>query len=164
MKDIFIKDSGEKTWLTPRYILDPLGHFDTDPCCPKNMPWKTADKMLTKEEDGTVYPWSGRVWLNPPYGRDGIPFLDRMSKHEAGGIALVFARTNTAWWHQLIFPVAHSILFLRGQIRFCKPDGVPGKFWAVSPSALISYSPFDSSILEDSGLDGYLVYMKGGLA
>lgn len=27
----------EKTtnvWLTPRYVLDLLGHFDTDPCAP----------------------------------------------------------------------------------------------------------------------------------
>ena len=161
MKKIFIKDSGEKSWLTPRYILDVLGHFDTDPCCPNNMPWKTADRMLTKEEDGTICPWPGRVWLNPPYGRDSIPFLKRMSIHESGGIALVFARTNTGWWHDLVFPYAHSILFLRGQIRFCKSDGTPGRFWAVAPSALIAYSPFDSDVLNNSGLDGFIVYMKG---
>lgn len=28
MKKIFIKDSGEKSWLTPRYILDELGHSE----------------------------------------------------------------------------------------------------------------------------------------
>lgn len=161
MNKIFIKDSGEKTWITPKRIVDVLGHFDTDPCCPKDMPWKTADKMLTKEDDGTVSPWSGRVWMNPPYGREGIPFLDRMSRHEAGGIALLFARTNTRWWHELVFPFAHSILFLRGKIRFCRPDGSPGKFWAVAPSALVAYSAFDSQILHDSGLAGYQVYVKG---
>ena len=41
-------DSGEKTWLTPKHIIDALGDFDTDPCCPDNMPWGTADIMLTK--------------------------------------------------------------------------------------------------------------------
>lgn len=77
-------DSGEKTWLTPRNIIVSLGHFDTDPCCPPNMPWKTADVMLTKHEDGTLAPWHGRVWLNPPYGRESYPFLERMSKHDGG--------------------------------------------------------------------------------
>lgn len=78
-------DSGEKTWLTPKWIIDALGHFDTDPCCPPNMPWRTADIMLTKTEDGTTAPWHGRVWLNPPYGREALPFLKRMASHLGGG-------------------------------------------------------------------------------
>ena len=157
-----IADSGEKTWLTPRYIIDTLGHFDTDPCCPKVMPWRTADRMLTKEDDGTIAPWYGRVWLNPPYGKESVPFLDRMAHHAGGGIALIFARTNTKTWHELVFPFAHSILFMQGQIRFCKPDGSNGKFWAVAPSALVSYSKFDTKILSSCGIRGTLVSMKGG--
>lgn len=27
-------DTGEKTWLTPQWIIDVLGAFDLDPCCP----------------------------------------------------------------------------------------------------------------------------------
>ena len=78
------QDSGEKTWLTPKHIIDALGHFDTDPCVPDNMPWRTADRMITKAEDGTTAPWVGRVWLNPPYGREACPFLDRMAHYEGG--------------------------------------------------------------------------------
>ena len=162
MEKIFITDSGEKTWITPKRIIDALGHFDTDPCCPANMPWRTADRMLTKQDDGTTAPWTGRVWLNPPYGKDSVPFLARMTRHDGGGIALLFARTNTKTWHELVFPFAHSILFMRGQIRFCRPDGSNGKFWAISPSALIAYSEFDTKILEGSGINGTLVKMKGG--
>ena len=84
MNKIMIADSGEKTWITPKHIIDALGHFDTDPCCPTNMPWRTADRMLTKEDDGTTAPWVGRVWLNPPYGREAVPFLRRMSCYEGG--------------------------------------------------------------------------------
>lgn len=84
-------DSGEKTWLTPKWIIDALGHFDTDPCCPPNMPWRTADIMLTKTEDGTTAPWHGRVWLNPPYGREALPFLKRMASHLGGGCHLYLA-------------------------------------------------------------------------
>lgn len=42
-------DTGEKTWLTPKWIIDVLGAFDLDPCCPDGeMPWRTADRMVTK--------------------------------------------------------------------------------------------------------------------
>lgn len=152
-------DSGEKTWLTPKYIVDALGHFDTDPCCPDNMPWRTADRMLTKDDDGTTAPWVGRVWLNPPYGRDALPFLRRMSKHEGGGCLLVFVRTDTDAWQSLIFPYAHSALFLRGRVRFCRKDGTPGDC-ATAPSVLVSYSRFDTEALEKCGLEGTLVRFK----
>lgn len=78
-------DTGEKTWLTPPNILAALGHFDTDPCCPPSMPWRTADTMLTEAENGVTALWTGRVWLNPPYGREAIPFLRRMAGHRQGG-------------------------------------------------------------------------------
>ena len=46
-------DTGEKTWLTPKWIIDVLGAFDLDPCCPDGeMPWRTADMMVRKKEDG----------------------------------------------------------------------------------------------------------------
>ena len=80
-------DTGEKTWLTPRYILSPLGRFDLDPCCPEGgMPWRTADRMVTKAEDGLRQDWEGlRVWLNPPYGREAEPFFRKMVSRSRGG-------------------------------------------------------------------------------
>lgn len=88
------QDSGEKTWLTPKWILDSLGHFDTDPCTPEGMPWKTADRMYTKKDDGTTAPWVGRVWLNPPYGKEAWPFLERMAHYE-GGVSPLFSSERT---------------------------------------------------------------------
>ena len=152
-------DSGEKTWLTPKRVIDALGHFDTDPCCPPNMPWRTADRMLTKEDDGTTAPWVGRVWLNPPYGREALPFLRRMADHEGGGIVLIFARTDTDAWQRLVFPVAHSILFIKGRLRFCHADGTDGDT-ATAPSALIAYSQADTDILAGCGIKGSLVRLR----
>lgn len=40
--------TGEKTWLTPKYIIDELGPFDLDPCAADSMPWPTAKRMVTK--------------------------------------------------------------------------------------------------------------------
>ena len=79
-------DTGNKTWITPRSILAPLLEFDLDPCCPPSMPWKTARQMVHYPDDGLKVDWNGkRVWLNPPYGRASIPFLEKMAKHDGGG-------------------------------------------------------------------------------
>lgn len=144
-------DSGNKTWLTPRSILDHLGDFDLDPCCPENMPWKTATRMVTPQEDGLTVPWRGRVWLNPPYGREATPFLQKMKecaiRGKGRGIALVFARTETKMWQDLIFPYAYGICFLRGRVSFCDIQGDPVGT-STMPSALIAYSWEDKLILE----------------
>ena len=38
------------TWLTPPEMIEALGPFDTDPCVPEGMPWKTATRMITEKE------------------------------------------------------------------------------------------------------------------
>ena len=142
-------DTGEKTWLTPRHIIQALGPFDLDPCCPPTMPWSTAAQMVCRPADGLAVDWRGkRVWLNPPYGRESVPFFKKMIAEKCSGIALVFARTDTALWQELIFPHAVGILFLRGRLRFCKEDGTPGDT-ATAPSALIGFSETDANILCD---------------
>lgn len=153
-------DSGEKTWLTPKYIIDALGHFDTDPCTPQNMPWRTADTMLTKEDDGTTAPWHGRVWLNPPYGKEAWPFLERMAHYDGGGVALIFVRTDTRQWHNFVFPFADAVFFMRGRIKFCGADGKPKGTGCPTPNSLVSYSKADTEAILKSGLRGTLVKMK----
>lgn len=88
-------DSGEKTWLTPPDIIERLGPFDLDPCCPANMPWRTATRMVSLPEDGLSVDWSGkRVWCNPPYGREAVPFLRKMAKNANGGGVFSHIRKN----------------------------------------------------------------------
>ena len=158
-------DSGEKTWLTPRYILRALGPFDLDPCCPDGgMPWQTARQMITKSEDGLKADWNGkRVWLNPPYGREALPFFEKMADHAGGGIALVFARTDTALRQDIIFPHSEAILFLRGRLRFCRQNGTPGET-ATAPSALVAFSRSDAALLstvaESYELPGFFVLTR----
>lgn len=151
-------DSGEKTWLTPKWLLDMLGTFDLDPCVPDGgMPWPTAKRMVTKSEDGLACNWDGcRVWLNPPYGREAEPFFKRMVNHTGGGIALVFVRTDTNLWQRLVFPKADAILFMWRRLRFCDQAGNSGQS-APTPSALISYSSDDTAILARSAIEGTLV-------
>jgi len=36
------KTNTTDVWLTPPAIIEALGEFDLDPCCPNNLPWATA--------------------------------------------------------------------------------------------------------------------------
>lgn len=157
-------DTGEKTWLTPLSIIQTLGPFQTDPCCPDGgMPWKTAERMITKSEDGLKQKWDGRVWLNPPYGNDAVPFFKKMSEH-GKGTALVFARTDTSMWHDYIFPFASGIFFIRGRLKFYHQDGSRGET-ATAPSALVTYGEEDLEHLKASILEGkfqgFIVSVEG---
>src|SRR6516162_5167834 len=80
-------------WLTPRYILDALGKFDLDPCAALDQPWATARRHLTVKDDGLKKTWTGRVWLNPPYGEQTALWLAKMARHQ-DGIVLIYARTE----------------------------------------------------------------------
>ena len=89
-------DTGEKTWLTPPHIIEALGPFDLDPCCPPTMPWHTATRMVHWPDDGLKVDWTGkRVWCNPPYGREAIPFLRKMAENRTGGVFCLYLRVQT---------------------------------------------------------------------
>jgi hypothetical protein len=102
-------------WLTPRWILSALGDFNLDPAAHES--WPTADEHLY--EFGLEEEWHGRVWLNPPYGRNIGQWLLKLQKH-GNGIALVFARTDTSWFQSLEWDAAN---FMKGRIKFLRPSG-----------------------------------------
>lgn len=151
------------TWLTPPSILEALGPFGLDPCCPPVMPWSTAATMLTEAEDGLFTPWpdSARVWLNPPYGTGVIePWLEKMALHPGGGIALTFARTETAAFHRFVWPYAYAVLFLKGRIHFHFADGRRAEANAGAPSILVAYSERDAEALKQSRIPGAFVRLN----
>lgn len=99
-------------WYTPRWILDACGEFDLDPCGDKR--WKTAD--LIYETKGLDQDWFGRVWMNPPYGRDVGKWVEKFVEH-GNGITLLFARTDTQWF-QKYGPYFEWIIFIAGRVKF----------------------------------------------
>lgn len=140
-------------WLTPPEILHSLGAFDLDPCTPETMPWETAKQRFTQKDNGLLREWRGRVWLNPPYGAQIGRWLARMAEHRSG-IALVFARTETKWFHQHVWPHASALLFLEGRLNFYYATGRRSIRNAGGPSVLIAYSFKDACFLAESGLKG----------
>lgn len=138
-------------WLTPPDILEPLGEFDLDPCAPIVRPWNTAKKHYTIEDDGLIQPWHGRVWCNPPFGREAIKWLDRMKKH-GNGIALVPARTETKMFYDMIWNGASSVLFLKGRPHFYYATGERAAFNSGAPICLVGYGHNNTKVLQRSGL------------
>lgn len=148
------------SWITPKWLLDRLGAFDLDPCACDPQPWPTASRMLTERDNGLMCPWAGMIWCNPPYGKALGVWLERMAMHN-NGVALIFARTDTRAFHDHVWPVAHSILFLKGRLTFCQPTGVPAPNGHNSggPSCLIAYGSAAASKLETVRDLGALVHL-----
>ena len=120
--------AGPNDWYTPPDIFDALGLiFDLDPCSPGPAHWVPARKIYTKEDDGLVQPWSGTVFMNPPFGRRNghVPWLRKFLAH-GDGVAIVRAYTSSAWFHQWAVK-AQTMCFPRGKTKFIRPDGSIGR-------------------------------------
>lgn len=143
-------------WLTPPAIIEATGPYDLDPCSPIVRPWKTAAHHYTIEDDGLSRLWHGTVWCNPPYGRQTWVWLSRLAEH-GDGVALVFARTETAGFAEEVWGKADSLLFLHGRLHFHHGDGTRARANAGAPSVLIAYGANAVERLVASGLEGSLM-------
>lgn len=144
-------------YYTPIEIIRALGHFDLDPCAPIEQRWKTADRMLTKEDDGLSQEWKGRVWLNPPYSRPLIvEFMKKMARH-GNGVALIIPKLGTKMFREDIYPNCKAIFILRERIKFYNMNYERMKS-PVCQSMLVAYSLEDVQAIRDSGLEGQFLY------
>lgn len=145
-----------ESWMTPPCIIDALGPFDLDPCAHPDRPFQTAAKMIAPPLDGLSASWHGYVWLNPPYGPKTSQWMAKMARH-GFGMALVFARTDTAWWHDSVAPHADALFFLRGRLNFYRPNGERSKYNAGGPSVLIAYGDVQAERLRSYEQPGWFV-------
>lgn len=115
-------------WYTPSHVFEALGAlFDMDVASPGRAvtPWIPAINYVTS--DGLSRPWSGYVWMNPPFGARNaiVPWLAKFFDH-GNGIALTPDRTSAPWWQEFA-PRADAVLFVARKIRFIAgfddPDG-----------------------------------------
>lgn len=148
------------TWLTPPHLVGVLGEFDLDPCAaPTPRPWPTATTHLCLPDDGLALVWHGRVWLNPPYSRNVHAWMSRMAAH-GHGTALVFARTETAWFQDTVCAAATAVLFLAERLHFHHGDGSRAANNAGAPSCLVAYGHSDAGRLLGSGLAGSFMLLQ----
>lgn len=112
-------------WYTPANIIERtirlMGAIDLDPCSNShddpNIP---AAAHLTCADDGLRYPWPGRIYMNPPYGREIADWVEHLYQEYEGGrtveaVALLPSRTDTQWFRRLrMYPRC----FLWGRLKF----------------------------------------------
>ena len=125
-------------WPTPAAVFDVLNeryHFTLDACAtPDNA---KCERFFTPEQDAVQQEWTGRVFLNPPYGRDIGRWMKKAFESAERGatvVCLVPSRTDTDWWHS--YCMKGSIFFVRGRLRFGDARNS-----APFPSAVVVFEP-----------------------
>ena len=131
--------SKDQTWETPSNLINLIKskfNLELDVCATD----KTAkcDKYFTPEDDGLSQDWNGVCWMNPPYGREQIKWINKAYEETLKNckqiICLIPARPDTKVWHEIIFPNAKAICFIKGRLKFGdSKDSAP------FPSALIVF-------------------------
>jgi phage N-6-adenine-methyltransferase len=125
-------------WATPQDFFDKYDaqyHFEIDVCAsPDNA---KCQRYFTEQDDGLKQHWNGICWMNPPYGREIIKWMQKAYESSLAGatvVCLVPARTDTKWWHD--FAMKGEIEFIRGRLKFGSATNS-----APFPSAVVIFRP-----------------------
>jgi phage N-6-adenine-methyltransferase len=131
--------SSTDEWATPASFFnkcnEQYGPFDLDPCATDEN--HKCDNYYTRESNGLAHDWVGRVWMNPPYGREIGEWMRKAWIESTRGalvVCLVPSRTDTAWWHD--YAAKGEVTFIRGRLKFGGHEN-PAPF----PSALVVFKP-----------------------
>jgi hypothetical protein len=109
---------------TPQVVIaaaiDCLGEIDLDPCSNEGEPNVPAAAHFTIRDNGLTRPWAGRVYMNPPYGREIDDWVAKLVAEYTTGkvveaIALLPARTDTQWFQRLR---EYYCCFITGRLTF----------------------------------------------
>jgi len=155
-------DSNE--WYTPESLINKLDiKFDLDPATSvKANQIIKAKEIFTIEDDGLKQDWGSgkKIWLNPPYGKYTYTWLDKAlkeTKDNKNEIAiLVFSRTDTTWFHDLAIQF-QQLCFMKGRLKFIKPDTMTSGSTAGAGSLLISSGDYINDKIRQANL-GYISY------
>lgn len=138
--------SENQAWGTPRsfmaYLNDKFG-WEPDLDAAATVRNTKAARFFNPQQDGLAQPWFGRVWLNPPFGRELPLWLEKcaqeIQREEVHEIyCLIPARTDTRWFHDIVMPNAYLLYLIKGRFNFVAPgtaDGANAPF----PSMLVVF-------------------------
>lgn len=120
-------------WETPQDLFDRLNaihHFEIDLCATADN--TKCERYFSPEDDALAQEWTGVCWCNPPYGRQVGKWVQKAAQSKAKVVMLLFARTDTQWFHKWVLPFA-TIEFLPGRLHF----GGAGR--APAPSMIVVF-------------------------
>jgi len=131
-----LKLSESIEWYTPAKYIEAarqaMGAIDLDPASTQmaNNIVK-AKRYITKDDDpdGLSQPWSGNIWLNPPYGKGSGLFTTKLLEEFSSGrvksaILLLNAYGFDSFWFQPLWN--YTICFTDHRIEFYSPQKESG--------------------------------------
>ena len=115
-------------WRTPVDLFDRYNDifgFNLDVCATEQN--KLCEHFFTEKFSCLVNPWikakAEAAWMNPPYGKDIGIFtrraIQQTQEHKLITVSLLPARTDTAWFQELI-KAAWVVDFLKGRVKFTR--------------------------------------------
>jgi len=159
------KDSRDD-WETPNEVFKPLNaafKFQVDACASghnRKCNQYYAEKQEYRNDgwcfsDGLTSDWSElwrSVWMNPPYNnlRQWVTKAYKESLKGVTTVCLITARPDTKIWHEVIFPYARAICFIKGRLKF-----IGAKHTAKFPSAMVVFSPVPLTVGQLKTLAGF---------
>ncbi len=144
--------SNKDEWETPSDLFNELDeefHFILDASCDSKNAKCPIGFNVDRNEDGLKESWMDRikktcnlsVFVNPPFSQKAKWIKKSYEESQKGCtvIMLIDARTDTKIWHEIIFPYASEIRFIKGRIKFIDENGNTGS--APFPSAIVIFKP-----------------------
>lgn len=126
-----LTSSETNEWYSPPWVIElareVMGDIDLDPAsCDQAQQVVKAAKFYTKDDNGLRWPWLGKTWLNPPYGGDQIPWINKLVYDYQRGrvpeaILLVASRLGYDWYEET-WDKASSICLAQKRIAFIKSE------------------------------------------
>jgi phage N-6-adenine-methyltransferase len=133
-------------WETPQVLFDKLNakyHFTLDVCA--TVENAKCPHFFSPNEDGLKQVWTGRCWMNPPYGKEISKWVEKAYQESGSGalvVALLPARTDTRWFHKFIYNQnGVTTHFVKGRVRFAH-----SKHTAPFPSLLVVFHRFTHAL------------------
>lgn len=113
--------SDDMTWATPIDFFNKLNeefHFNLDVCALHAT--AKCRHYYSPEIDGLSQDWKGVCFMNPPYGREIVAWMEKAYNEGLKGstiVCLVPARVDTYWWNTYCMR-AKEIRFVKGRLKF----------------------------------------------
>lgn len=156
-------------WGTPsdffESMVDMFGGFDLDACAAGAHIAKCAD-FISPSQDALKTEWGpvgSNVFVNPPYGREIGPFVERaVGQAQAGRlvVALIPCRPDTRWFTEWVMPHAAQLYFIKGRLAYENWTGgvkTPATARAPMPSCVAVFRPGENPhIMQDAPALGLL--------
>lgn len=102
---------------------------------------KKCDALYTLQHDALSKQWPMSFFMNPPYSKVK-QFMryayEQHKKWNVNGLILVYAKTDTRWWHEYVQCKA-EVHFIQGRIKFNDYYGRPTQHPAPYPSCWVIY-------------------------